>query len=83
VGGLKVQPETRIDAETAAEANSRVGGDVAAPANDVADPAGNADRLREGARRKAQGLHIFPGENFAEAGASSDKLDEGFSMLST
>ena len=80
VRGLKVRPKPRIDAEMAAEANGRIGGDVAALAT---DPTRNADRLSVGVRQQAQGLHVSLSEDFAGAGASPDKLDEGFSMRST
>ena len=66
VGGLQIQPESRIDVKKAAEANGRVGGNVAPPADDVADTvAGDANGLRQGVRGEAEGLQIFLGENLA------------------
>jgi len=57
VGGLQIQPESRIDVKKAAEANGRVGGNVAPPADDVADTvAGDANGLRQGVRGEAEGL---------------------------
>lgn len=46
VSGLEIEPEARIGVEIAAEPDRRVGGDVTALAQDVADPvAGDAERL--------------------------------------
>jgi hypothetical protein len=64
VGGLEVQPKSRVDVEKAPETNGGVGGHLAPLTDNVADPiGGHAKGLRERARRQPERLQIFLGEN--------------------
>src|SRR5260370_8770196 len=66
IGGLQIQPKSRVDVEKASKPDSRVRRHVAPLADDIADPvAGDADGLRQGVRREAEGRQVFLSEDFA------------------
>ncbi len=60
VSGLRIHPKSRIDVEKASQPDRRVGGNVGAPADDIADTiARHTHGLRQGIRRQAEGLHVL------------------------
>src|SRR5260370_1668410 len=72
IGGLQLQPKSRVEVEKASKPDRRVRRHVAPLADDIADPvAGDADGLRQGVRREAEGRQVFLSEDFAGMGAQT------------